>query len=160
MQDLNFSKLFSGIILLSAVVFSISSCSTEVNLNAPYESEPVIFGLLDSEVDTQWVKINRTWLGEGDQNVFAQIQDSSEYENSRLQAQFVGVSTGIVYPLKDTILDNKDENGIFFGPEYKAYYAESKGPNALDPDSDYRLELVIDDTVEVYAETDLIQKKN
>lgn len=159
MQDLNFSKLFSWIILLSAVVFSISSCSTEVNLNAPYESEPVIFGLLDSEVDTQWVKINRTWFGEGDQNVFAQIQDSSEYENSRLQAQFVGVSTGIVYPLKDTILDNKDENGIFFGPEYKAYYAESKGPNALDPDSDYRLELVIDDTVEVYAETDLIQKE-
>ena len=33
-----------------------------------------MFGSLDADQDVQWVKINRTWLGEGDQNVYAQIQ--------------------------------------------------------------------------------------
>lgn len=159
MQEIKFSNTLIGSFIFIVAIFSIQSCSTEVDINAPYESEPVVFGLLDAEVDTQWVKINRTWLGDGDQNVFAQIQDSSEYDNSRLQAQFVEIGTDVIYPLKDTILDNKDQNGIFFGPEYKAYYAETRGDNSLDHEYDYRLELVIDDTVFVTAETDLIEKE-
>ena len=48
-------------------------CSTEVDLTAPYDSLPVVYGLLEVDADTQWVKINRTWLGDGNQLVAAQI---------------------------------------------------------------------------------------
>ena len=75
----------------------------------------MVFGLLDAQVDTQWVRINRTWLGEGDQTVFV-IPDSSEYDNSRLSAQFVEVVNGVdnrVFQLVDTMLDNKEEDGVF-----------------------------------------------
>ena len=51
----------------------------EVDLTAPYDSIPVVYGLLELQADTQWVKINRTWLGEGNQLLAAQVADSSEY---------------------------------------------------------------------------------
>ena len=56
-------------IFLLAAIFTLglSRCTTDVDLTAPYVSIPVVFGLLDAESDTQWVRINRTWLGDGDQ---------------------------------------------------------------------------------------------
>ena len=66
LRNLNLSAV-CGVALVAMLGFN--SCSTEVDLIAPYESSPVVFGLLDAEVDTQWVRINRTWLGEGDQTV-------------------------------------------------------------------------------------------
>ena len=54
-------------------------CSTEVDLNAPYEERTLAFCLLDPAADEQWVRVNRTWLGEGNNLLFAQEADSSEY---------------------------------------------------------------------------------
>ena len=45
-------------VVLSATLWN--ACSTEVDLTAPYDSIPVVYGLLELESDTQWVKINRT----------------------------------------------------------------------------------------------------
>ena len=39
-------------------------CSTEVDLNAPYEERTLAFCLLDPAAEEQWVRVNRTWLGE------------------------------------------------------------------------------------------------
>ena len=110
MKSFNTGWLF---LLAVVTILCLSRCSADVELNASYESVPIVFGLLDAEVDTQWVRINRTWLGEGDQNIYALIQDSSEYENSRLQAEFIEVGGTGVYELKDTLLENKDESGAF-----------------------------------------------
>ena len=72
--------------LVLAILFT--SCETEVDLNAPYKNTTVIFGLLDPDYngdnvisvqDTQWIKINKTFLGEGDNNNYAAVRDSSEY---------------------------------------------------------------------------------
>ena len=157
------TKIITVFTLACLTMFSLSRCTTKVDLNAPYASVPIVFGLLDAELDTQWVRINRTWLGEGDQNIYALIQDSSEYENSRLQARFLEVYPNgqpideyVYYQLKDTILENKEENGAFFAPEYKAYYALTSGSNSLSTDNEYKLELVIDDTVDVVSQTNLI----
>ena len=122
-------------------------------------SIPVVFGLLDAEADTQWVRINRTWLGDGDQTQIALISDSSEYETSRLSTRFVEVVNEIdtrVFELKDTLLQNKDEDGVFFAPEHQAYYAATRGNESLNPDALYRLEIVIDDSIDVKAVTNMI----
>jgi hypothetical protein len=50
--------------LLALLLFGASSCSTDIDLNAPYQKTAVVFGLLDAQQDTQWVRINRTWLGQ------------------------------------------------------------------------------------------------
>jgi len=151
----------SGTVFLLAAIFTLgfTRCTTDVDLTAPYVSIPVVFGLLDSEADTQWVRINRTWLGDGDQTQIALIPDSSEYENARLSARFVEVDNEIdarVFDLRDTLLQNKDEDGVFFAPEHKAYFAVTRANEALNPDFLYRLEIVIDDTTNVEAVTNMI----
>jgi hypothetical protein len=161
MQENKISRFLPvlGVLIVSSL--SLTRCSTDVDLTAPYMSIPVVFGLLDAEVDTQWVRINRTWLGEGDQTSIALIRDSSEYDPSRLQARFVEVISGIdgrVFNLQDTLLENKDPNGVFFAPEHLAYFVRTVNSNGtkLNPNAQYRLDLVIDDTTNVEATTNLI----
>ena len=45
--------------VLSAAALFTSSCTTDFELNADYDEIPVIFGILDQSVDTQFVKINK-----------------------------------------------------------------------------------------------------
>ena len=159
MQEMNLTKRFAVVGAALIAILSLSRCSTDVDLSAPYASIPVVFGLLDADVDTQWVRINRTWLGDGDQTQVALIQDSSEYAIDRIDARVVEVVNGIdnkVYELVDTLLENKDENGVFFAPDHTAYYVKTTGNDQLDPDADYRFELTIDDTVNVSAVTNMI----
>ena len=155
----------SGAVFMLAAIFTLglTRCTTDVDLTAPYVSIPVVFGLLDAEADTQWVRINRTWLGDGDQTQIALISDSSEYETSRLSTRFVEVDNNDnvtrVFELKDTLLQNKDEDGVFFAPEHQAYYAATRGNESLNPDALYRLEIVIDDSINVQAVTNMISVK-
>lgn len=67
----------------------LSSCETEVDLMAPYKSTPVIIGVLDHTVDTQFVRINRTFLGPGDVEQYAAISDSVEYDESEVDAWII-----------------------------------------------------------------------
>ena len=148
-------------LLFIITIIGMSSCTTDVDLTAPYKSIPVVFGLLDAEVDTQWVRINRTWLGEGDQTQVALIADSSEYDPDRIHAQFVEVINGIdgrEFELRDTLLQDKEDNGMFFAPEHIAYYVSTRAQDGddLKPDASYRLEMLIDDTIEVEAITNMI----
>jgi hypothetical protein len=144
-------------------------CSTEVDLTAPYDSLPVVYGLLEVDADTQWVKINRTWLGDGNQLVAAQIPDSSEYPEGSVMAKIVELipsesgeivgnelATGVEWVLQDTVLENKSTDGIFFGPSQRVYYA-SMSERALREDRWYRLEALLPDGSELKATTTMVQ---
>ena len=56
-----------------------TGCTTDVELNAPYEERSLAFCLLDPAATEQWVRVNRTWLGEGNNLDIALVADSSEY---------------------------------------------------------------------------------
>ena len=110
-------------------------CSTEVDLNAPYEERTLAFCLLDPAAEEQWVRVNRTWLGEGNNLVFAQEADSSEYAPGAVSITVEGFDSGdtgfqnplVSFTAQDTVLQDKDDNGIFYGPEYRAYHFETPG---------------------------------
>ena len=144
-------------------------CSTEVDLTAPYDSIPVVYGLLELQTDTQWVKINRTWLGEGNQLLAAQVADSSEYPSGSVDARILELipssSGGIVgnelptgreWTLRDTLVDNKETSGIFFGPSQRVYFAETTNESLLD-DKLYRLELTLPDGKEARSTTTMVE---
>ena len=57
------------------------SCSTDFELNAPYKTIPIVYGLLDQSQDTQFVKINRSFLGYGNNVNYAAINDCTEFNN-------------------------------------------------------------------------------
>ena len=152
-----------------AVAVSVSSCSTDVDLTAPYDSFPVVYGLLELQADTQWVKINRTWLGEGNQLLAAQVADSSEYPAGSVEARVVELipssSGGIVgnelptgreWVIRDTLVSNKETSGAFFGPEQRLYYAATS-QEPLEDDKLYRLELSLPEGKEVRATTTMVE---
>jgi hypothetical protein len=153
-------------LLLISLLFS--SCETEVDLNAPYQNTTVIFGLLDpdsngdnviSVQDTQWIKINKTFLGEGDNNNYAAIRDSSEYSDDDFVKKVVEriVDGDVVeeYELKSITVGNRQMNGIFYGPEQTLYYFTPSAPG-LNQTSEYRIVLQFTDGREVSAVTNVV----
>lgn len=138
-----------------AALFAVS-CSTDVDVNAPYDSRTVVFGILDAAVDTQFVRINKTWLGDGNNFDYALLRDSSEYPSGAFEGRVEvlnGLNVVSSFPLEEIELDDKSDDGIFFAPEHKAYFFPT--PNGLDANRNYRLVLEFPDRT-VEAETDLV----
>lgn len=154
-------------LVLIAALIGLSRCSTDVNLNAPYEPFTVVFGLLDPEQDTQYVKINKTWLGPGNNFDYALIRDSSEYDFEDFEAKIGRYQNGTLKEewVLDTItLDNKNTDGIFFAPEFTAYYFVDEtglflAENGLTSTtgSEWRLDIDFVDKVDVSASTTLAE---
>lgn len=133
----NFSIL--SVLLFSALVFGLFSCSTDVELNAPKDTKTMIFGLLDSKADTQFIKINRTFLGEGDNFLYAAIRDSVEYPFNEFTAKVEGINwQGAVTQsfTLDTITITKRPG--LFAERQTAYYLVS---DQLTSDLTYRLSI-------------------
>ncbi|MBT6163060.1 MAG: DUF4249 family protein [Crocinitomicaceae bacterium] len=145
--------------LLGTVILLMSSCSTDIELNAPYQKTPVIFGLLDAQQDTQWVRVNRTWLGVGNQFDVAMIADSSEYPAEDLTVEVTERIGGVTreWALVDTTIENKSDQGIFFGPEQQMWYFIPEG--GLDTDAEYDLDISIADEGDVSSTTNMIAER-
>lgn len=148
-----------------------TSCSEEVEINAPYESTTILFGLIDPDpnndgtfdaLDTQWVRITRTFLGEGNNNDYAMIRDSSEYQESDFVSKVVELldenSTIIQsYPLVATTVANKSVNGIFYGPEQTLYYFIPS--NGIQTIGSYRINLDFANKKDVSAITNVVRNE-
>jgi hypothetical protein len=147
------------------------SCSEEVEINAPYKSTTIIFGLIDPDpnndgafdaLDTQWVRITRTFLGEGNNNDYALIRDSSEYQESDFVSKTVELldenSTVLeAYNLQAVSVANKSVNGIFYGPEQTLYYFI---PTAgIQTNRQYRIQLNFAHKEDVSAVTTVVRNE-
>jgi hypothetical protein len=155
---MKFYKVFIPVVAVMGTVLFGVSCSTKVELNADYKPMTIVFGLMDPDQDTQFVKINKTWLGDGDNLVYALDRDSSEYPTGAFMGTVTryndGQPTNDVYPIEEIILENKDEGGIFFSPTYKAYYFVTSG--GVNTSSTYQLDLDFADKDDVTASTTIV----
>lgn len=117
--------------LLISLMFS--SCKTDFNISGDYEEVAVVHFLLDPNDSIHYMKLNKTFLGEGNATLFAQVADSSYFQ--QVEAKVQEVVNGVVereWTLGDTTIDNKEE-GAFYYPEQKLYYfaAEDLNENAV-----------------------------
>jgi hypothetical protein len=129
------SALGLAVLILSSALFT--GCKDDLEVNAPYENITIVYALLDKSEDTNYVKINKAFLGEGNAFEYAQVPDSSEYRDDQLTAvlQEIDGSNNVVntLPLQPIILERP--LGIFYGPEHKVYYTTTP----LNEDHRYRL---------------------
>ena len=136
-------------------LLTFSSCETKFTLNGDYERIPVVFGLLDQNESAHYIKITRTFLGDGNNYDFAQVADSSYF--NQVDAQIIELDNGIEtrrWQLHDTLIPNK-ESGTFYGPEQKIYVFYA---NDLDETMEYRIEADLDEgTYNIDATTKLIE---
>ena len=153
---LSFFSVFSLLILFNA-------CSTDVDLYADYKDITVVYGLLDPGRDTNYVKINKAFLGPGNAFDIALIADSCNYPN-KLDAKIIeyrAPAGGNNYQVNktlnlDTITIHDKELGTFYAPDQLVYYT----PGKIKSNSDYykyKYVLQIDrgDTL-LTAETDIV----
>lgn len=126
-------------LIIALLVNVLYGCSTDLDVNAPYKESTIIYGLLDKNADTNFIKINKAFLGEGDAFIYAQIPDSNEYTDAQMQAEVQRLNAqgevAETFPLQSIRKDRAP--GIFYGPQHKLYYFTS--PSALDPASRYRI---------------------
>ena len=55
MKFLKFTLLFS--------ILGLYACDNEVDIAAPYKDITVLYGLLDPNEDTNWIRVERGYLG-------------------------------------------------------------------------------------------------
>jgi len=162
-------RLFS--FLLLGGLF-LQSCSEEVKLTGDFKETAVVYGLLDHADSMHYVKITRAFIGPGNALEIAKIPDSSYFD--QVDASISEVVNGTVtrtWILKDTLIQNKDTNGYFYGPEQKVYYFKTLATGAneaiqtstnplmssLKPTATYRFKAIINNgAFEVAAETELV----
>lgn len=153
-----------SLFVFSMLVLLFGSCSTDVDLYADYKDITIVYGLLDVDKDTNYVKINRAFLGYGDATAIAMIPDSSNYPG-KLDCKIIEYRASLSdnnyvktqeYPLDTITIHNKDLDGSFYAPDQLVYYTTGK----IHSNSDhyqYRYDLEIDrgDTL-ITATTDIV----
>ncbi|MBR1514050.1 MAG: DUF4249 family protein [Bacteroidales bacterium] len=161
-------KLLLSVSLLACLA-CFNACSTDVDLYADYKDIPVVYGLLDASQDTNYIRINRAFSSNNDHpinaNEVALIADSCNYPG-KLRAYIVEyqsgfgnqfTETGDVLEL-DTMTVHDKEEGIFYSPNQKVYYAKGKAVFSNNsPSRRYKYRLFIhkgNDTIT--AETGLV----
>lgn len=123
---------FITIVLVGAI---ISSCETKVDLIDEGKESAVVFGFLDPTVDTQFVKITKTFVTEGSAIDAAQDPEISEYDNLQVTViAFDGNDTVESYLLQEKTVTNKD-SGAFYYPVQTVYYFTEP----LNVDYDYEI---------------------
>jgi hypothetical protein len=149
--------LFSYVIAIILVAFIVCSCKTDFDINAPYKPIPVVYGLLDQSQDTQFVKINKSFIGGGNNVDYAAINDSLLFTNVSARVEQYSPSSSSpfkVHDLQELWVDNL-QSGIFYTDSQKVYYFIPDSP--LNDEHFYRLVVSVGDLQEeITAETYLV----
>ena len=110
-------------LLINFIVLLFVSCETEFDVNAEGQEIMVVYGLLDSSKDTQYLKINKAFLGENDAMIMAQNSDLTNFYTGDLQVLIYKINNNEIVDsisLDDTLLFK--ENGVFPADENIIYY--------------------------------------
>jgi hypothetical protein len=102
-------------VLLSLFALFFTACKTDFPVNAQWEEITVVYGLLDADKDTQYIRINKAFLGEEDALLMAQYSDSLNFNASSLDVKIhklAGNDTLMSITMDTTTLINK-EDGLF-----------------------------------------------
>ena len=142
------------LLLITTAVLVFGSCSTEFSPNDEWKETMVVYGMLDQDCDTTWIRVQKCFLGEGNAYEYAHIMDSSCYAEDELEVKIVEwfaeerdgalqktSQTGVEFEFTYTMLDNKPE-GTFFAPQQPIYYCRTKGRLLADVDRIYELRIL------------------
>jgi len=77
----NYKTIFKNCLLVLSIglMFFITSCKNELDINAEYEDINIIYGVLDPSNQRQYIRINRAFLTEENALIAATEPDSSNY---------------------------------------------------------------------------------
>jgi hypothetical protein len=96
------------------VTLLLQSCSEDVQLIGDFKETAVVYGLLNHADSLHYVKITRAFIGPGNALEIAQIPDSSYFDQvDATVTELVNGNVTRTWILKDTVVQDKDTNGVF-----------------------------------------------
>ena len=153
--------------------FLFNSCSEKIELIGDFDETAVIYGILDQSDSLHYIKINRAFIGPGNALDIAQIPDSSYFDQVEATvSEWVNGVQVRSWLLSDTIIENKETNGVFYAPDQKLYYFKTLPTNfdqsqqvssnpqetSLNINAVYKLNIVLNGgEFEVNGETELVK---
>ena len=151
--------------VVMAMVMVMASCSTDVDLYADYKDVPVVYGLIDAQADTNYIKITKAFCGTNDSPInaydVALIYDSSNYPE-KLNTFIEELKSTAGQPYKptgrrlqlDTITIHNKHDGVFYSPDQILYYTTERfNTNKANNKYRYRLNIVKPEGDTATAET-------
>lgn len=124
---------------LSAVIFLFSMCSTEMDLLDDWKETTVVYGMIDQQQPTQYIRIQKAFLGPENAYDMAQQYDSINYIN-QLDVRMERMDNNGVESFIDLAPDTfyNKQPGDFYAPMYVAYSFQQPA-NWLTTSYTYRL---------------------
>ena len=148
----------TGLAALLVLCALFASCKQEVRLYADYKEVPVIYGLLDANADTNYIRVSRSFYAQDEEAwQIAMNPDSTNYPG-KLDVRLTEFCNGdsIREIVLDTITLHNKQPGIFSSPDQKMYYtAERLGKNAKNIRYSYRLTVALPDKT-IVTSTDIV----
>jgi hypothetical protein len=147
--------------LAIAFMLLVGACSEDIDLSPDGKETAIVYGLLDQNDTIHYIRINRAFYGGTNAVEVAQIPDSNYFK--KVDAFIYEVFNGDTlrtWKLRDTLISNKDTNGVFFAPLQKLYYFTTSKSNPLinNQGSSYHLAVSIDNNrFSVNGQTSLIR---
>ena len=127
--------------MMAVCLLSLVSCKVDFSPNAAWQEYPVVYGILDQDDDTSYIRIQKCYLGEGDQYGYGNVFDSINYpagslrvvvlewpawqdENGLLQRTGAPVSDSLVF---NYVLSSDKDSGSFFSEAQPLYVCRTAG---------------------------------
>lgn len=154
------NKTLKAAIFLVLAAFC-ASCTHEVNLFADYREVPIIYGLLEANADTNFIKVTRAFYPQGDASLVALNPDSSNYPGRldiRLTEYRNGEQTREI--ILDTITIHNKQEGTFYAPAQKLYYTtETLNLNTNTDKYSYMLSVALRDST-IHTKASIVGSRN
>lgn len=131
--------MIKKVLTLGLCMALLVGCKTKFSVNGEYTEKPVVHFLLDQGENYHFLKLNKTFLKEGNAYEYAKDPSLSYFDNVVATVKEIG-GLNRTWTLKDTLITNK-KGGIFYAPDQKLYYFKA---NDLNENALYRLEIDID----------------
>jgi hypothetical protein len=109
--------------IFSIILFTSISCNNDLDVLADYKEISVVYGLLNPTKTSNYIRIERAYLGEGNALVMAQNPDSIYYDTSAIEVSLIYKKSTLII---DTLalhpsFDIPKNEGLFTDDDYLLY---------------------------------------
>jgi len=142
---------------ITLLALGLTACSNNLNVQAPYKSITVVYGLMDQSDTAHYIRVNKVYEGVGNAYTMAQVYDSIYYPANQLTVQLQDINQN--GNLVQTITLTPDSSipvppGTFSSPKQMLY----KTKKALNINDTYNLIVTNNKTHQVLSgSTTLLQ---
>lgn len=108
------------------------SCEVEFDPNADWKATTIVYGVLDQDSDTTFVRVQKGFLGNGNYLEFAKERDSIYYKQDEIDVKMISYYPWQPDVICDTFTFNykeytSKEEGDFYNENVLIYYCVTKG---------------------------------